>query len=141
MPTNSEDIINNPSENLPDNDRRISPQLTSDLRGVTYGLTYDRNSITRPASPLAPTGLIFSTTGVSNGYASRVDGITDFNAYNDYIHYSSVGDIGGGAIGSALGSAGITNVSTGASGPRFNVYNSLKKATIRFEMYSREYRI
>ena len=121
MPTNSEDVTNNPSENLSDNDSRISPQLTSDLKGVTYGLTYDRNSNTRPASSLAPTGLTFATTGVSNGYASRVNGITDFNAYNNYIHYKST----------------VPNM----AGPQFNVYNALKKATLRFEIYSREYRI
>jgi hypothetical protein len=129
MPTNSEDIINNPSENLPDNNRFLSPQLTSDLRGVTYGLTYDKNNNIREPSSLAPTGLIFNPiptyqssdgSGISNGYASRVSGITDFKAYNNYVHYKST---------------------TTGPGPQFNVYNALKKATLRFEIYSREYRI
>lgn len=129
MPTNSENIVNNPSENLSDNDKFLSPQLTNDLRGVTYGLTYNKNSNTRQPSSLAPNGLIFNPipmyqssdgSGISNGYASRVSGITDFNAYNNYIHYKPT--------------------TTGA-GPQFNVYNALKKATFRFEIYSREYRI
>jgi hypothetical protein len=138
MPTDSENINNNPSEGLDANDSRISPQLTNDMRGVTYGLTYDAVSVARPPSPIAPNGLTFETVGISNGYASRVNGITDFKEYNDYIHYAPIGSAG--AVGSALGGAGITNVSMGSS-PRFNVYNSLITASFRFEMYSRQYRV
>jgi hypothetical protein len=141
MPTDSENINNNPSEGLDANDSRISPQLTNDMRGVTYGLTYDAVSVARPPSPIAPNGLTFETVGISNGYASRVNGITDFKEYNDYIHYSPIGNAGAGAIGSALGGAGISNVSTGGTGTRFNVYDSLVRASFRFEIYSRQYRV
>lgn len=124
MPTSSENQNNNPSEFLPDNDPKISKPLTNPVRGVTYGLTYTPNEANR--SVLSPTNLEFDQTTpirtLSNGYQSRVDGITDFTVYNDYIHYASP------AI-SALG------------GPRrLNVYGQLVKATFRFEIYSRQYR-
>lgn len=135
MPTKSENTNINPSENVASTDRQISPQLMDHISGVTYGYTYDKVSITRPPSPLAPNGLVFSTTGVSNGYASTVKGITDFTAYNDYIHYAPV--TGGGVI-SALQDAGITNVVSPSF--RFNVFSKLVKANFRFEIYSRQYR-
>ncbi len=134
MPTDSENINNNPSEGLDANDSRISPQLTNDMRGVTYGLTYDAVSVARPPSPIAPNGLTFETVGISNGYASRVNGITDFTAYNDYIHYAPIG------LGGVLAGAGINNVNGGGS-TRFNVYDSLVRASFRFEIYSRQYRV
>ncbi len=134
MPTDSENTNNNPSEALNANDDQLSPQLTNDVRGVTYGLTYDAVSVARPPSPIAPNGLIFETAGISNGYASRVNGITDFTAYNDYIHYTPIG------LGGVLSSAGVNNVNGGGSA-RFNVYNSLVRASFRFEIYNRQYRI
>jgi hypothetical protein len=115
MPTKSENININPSELVPEGNREISRQLTDNISGVTYGYTYDSVSVTRPPSPLTPNGLIFATTGISNGYASTISGITDFTAYNDYIHY-------------------------GPAPARFNVFNNLVKANFRFEIYTRQYR-
>lgn len=121
MPTSSENQNNNPSEFLPDNDPQISKPLTNPVRGVTYGLTYTPNEANR--SIISPTNLEFDQTNptrvLSNGYQSRVNGITDFRAYNDYIHYA-----------------------TPQLGPsrRINVYNTLVKANFRFEMYSSQYR-
>jgi hypothetical protein len=112
MPTNAE-TNNNPSEFLPSNSRAISKPITDNVSGLTYGLTYTPNASNRSA--LSPTNLVFDQgTGISNGYASRVNGITDFTAYNQYIHHSQ--------------------------GFRYNVFPNLIKANFRFEIYSRQYR-
>jgi hypothetical protein len=136
MPTGSENTNINPSELVPAGDRKISRQLVDNISGVTHGYIYDSASTTRPQSPLAPNGLIFATTGISNGYASTVSGITNFTAYNDYIHYAPVG--AGGSLGGALTGAGITNVASPAT--RFNVFPNLVRANFRFEIYTRQYR-
>lgn len=116
MATKSE-IDNNPSEFLPDTDRSISPPITNNVSGVTYGISYIPNESNR--SPLSPTNLTFDQAqGISNGYSSRVNGITDFTAYNDYIHYGS-----------------------GATAKRFNAFAALRRANQRFEIYSRQYRV
>lgn len=112
----SENVANNPSENFADNDRRISPPITSQIRGSTFGIDY--NPVEPPISIFAPNGLIFTTDGLSNGYYVGVNGITDFTAYNDYIHYDT--------------SFAVT---------RGNVYSNLVRASFRFEIYSRQYRI
>lgn len=116
MPTASE-TGNNPSEFLPPNDRSLFPPITNNISGLTYGIKYMPNNDNR--SPLSPTNLIFDQCqGLSNGYPSIVNGITDFTAYNDYIHYAD-----------------------GLKTPKkFNVFNNLIKANERFEIYSRQYR-
>lgn len=117
MPTESE-RNNNPSEFLPPDDRSLSPPITNNISGLTYGLTYNPNESIR--SPLSPTNFVFDQcAGLSNGYYSTVNGITDFTAYNDYIHYAG----------------GLPKTPT-----KFNVFNNLIKATQRFEIYSRKYR-
>ena len=125
MPTLSENQDNNPSEFLPSGDPKISKPITNPVRGVTYGLTYTPNEANR--SVLSPTNLEFDQTTptriLSNGYQSRVNGITDFTAYNDYIHY-----------------APRTPQLPNATPNRFNVYTQLVRANFRFEIYKRQYR-
>jgi hypothetical protein len=77
---------------------------------VPAGLSFDKN----PESNGDP---IFS--GVSNAYQTRVNGITDFTAYNNYIHY----DI-------AQRKTPLTH----------NVFQSIRKASFRFQKYSSQYR-
>lgn len=116
MASESENQNVNPSEFINEGDPALIPPLTNDVSGLTYGLTYTPNENNR--SLFSPTNFIFDqTSGLSNGYKSRVSGITDFTAYNDYIHYLPVG-----------------------MGLSFNVYRTLVKATTRFEIYSRQYR-
>ena len=101
-----------PSEYLADTDTALRTQLTSGVIGLTNGLTYNPNSSNR--SPVAPNGLVFNTVGVSNGLSSRFNGITDFTAYNPYIHYYNT--------------------------TKINIMPNLVLASARFEIYSRQYR-
>lgn len=117
MPSSSENVNINPSENLATGSAGISPPITNNISGLTYGITYSPNS--NNTASFSPHGLVFGQQGVSNAYASRVNGITDFKNYNDYIHYTPV---------------------NGTTGYRINVFNTLKKASLRFEIYSRNYR-
>lgn len=123
MPTPSENQGNNPSEFLPSGDPKISKPLTNPVVGVTYGLTYTPDEANRSA--LSPTNLEFDQTTptriLSNGYQSRVSGITDFTAYNDYIHY-------------------VPPTPPSITPTRVNVYNQLVRANFRFEIYKKQYR-
>lgn len=130
--TNSEN--NNPSEFLAENNVGLRRILTSGIIGLTNGMAYNPSESNR--SPLAPTGLQFATTGVSNGYLMGVSGITDFVAYNPYIHHYAVS--AGGAISSALNNAGVRNV--GSSITTVNVMPNLVMATQRFQIYTRRFR-
>lgn len=126
MVTNSE--LRNVEENYADDSPQLTRVLSSGIIGLTNntvyrGLESNRNSV-------APDYLRFSTTGISNGLDSKINGIEDFNAYNPYIHHTPIG---------ALASAGITNVEGG--GPTtIDVMQNLVLASVRFEIYSRQYR-
>lgn len=121
MPTDAENN-NNPSEFLQSSAREISKPITNNVFGLTYGLTYSPNASNRSA--LSPTNLVFDQgTGISNGYVSRVNGITDFTAYNPYIHHAPIGSTGPGQMTS------------------INVMGALVLANFRFEIYSRQYRV
>lgn len=120
MASSSENKTINPSEFVDPKHRSISPPLTDNIDGIPAisGVSGVIVPDGKNKSLLSPTYLIFDkATGLSNGYSTMVSGITDFTAYNDYIHYTPIGGL-----------------------VRINVYNSLIKATSRFEIYSRQYR-
>lgn len=131
MPTSSESQNNNPSEFIDDNNNLLSPKITNNIDGINYTVTSSNTS------SLSPNGLIFSQAGISNAYASKVNGITDFTAYNDYIHHTNHGN-----MPSMPNIPGIPNVLSSNGGTRFNVYATLIKANDawRFEIYNTKYR-
>ena len=132
----------NPEENYLDNSIELRRPLSSGIIGLTNGLTYTASEANR--SPVAPNQLTFETIGMSNGLASKINGINDFLAYNSYIHHQTVGG-GGGAegIAGALGGVGINNFSAapGDGGTRIDVMGTLVVASKRFEIYSRQFRV
>jgi hypothetical protein len=125
MATNSE--FRNVEENYTDNSIQLRRVLSSGIIGLANDIPYNPSESNR--SLAAPDYLSFPTTGVSNGLDSKIKGIEDFVAYNPYIHHAPLG---------ALASAGITNVDGGIT--TINVMNNLVLASIRFELYSRQYR-
>jgi hypothetical protein len=99
-------------KNLSEFVSNISTELTSGIIGLTNGLSYNPSELN--TNVIAPTRLTFNALGVSNGLQSALDGITDFTAYNPYIHHQN-------------------NVTV-------NVMQNLVVASNRFEIYSRQYR-
>ena len=119
---------NNLEEKLPNDDRAISPLLSSGIITNSNNIpdSVIISQVYRPSntntSPLSPVGLAFTeNSDLSNGLSSRLtaasSGITDFIAYNPYIHYDSTG--------------GVKTI---------NIMNNIVLASQRFEIYSREYR-
>jgi len=110
--TSSESL--NTEETLADNNVALRRPMSSGIIGLTKDITYTPNAAN--VSPLAPNNLVFATTGISNGYQSSLDtsGITNFTAYNDYIHNEGF--------------------------RRKNVMGTLVLASQRFEVYSRQFR-
>lgn len=133
---------NNVEETYADSSTELMRPMSSGIIGLTNGLTYSPLESNR--SSVAPNYLNFPSAGISNGYLSAISGITDFTAYNSYIHHVTVGGVGGGAgdIAGALGGAGISNFSAPADGQgtRINVMRSIVLASNRFEIYSRQFR-
>jgi hypothetical protein len=136
MATRSEEA--NIEENYLDNSAELRRPLSSGIIGLTNGLTYTASEANR--SPVAPNQLTFDTIGMSNGLASKINGINDFVAYNSYIHYASLGG-GAESIAGALGGAGINNFSAPGGGTRIDVMGTLVVASKRFEIYSRQFRV
>jgi hypothetical protein len=128
---------NNPEENYLDNSVQLRRPLSSGIIGLTNGLTYTPLEANR--SPVAPNQLTFDTIGMSNGLASKINGINDFVAYNSYIHYAPLGG-GAESIAGTLSRAGINNFSAGG-GTRIDVMGTLVVASKRFEIYSRQFRV
>ena len=122
----------NAEETYADNSVQLRREMSSGIIGLTNGIVYI--PLESNINPVAPSGLIFPTIGVSSGYLSATSGITDFTAYNPYIHHVSVGA----GVGGALNNAGISNV--GSSLTTVNVMNSIVLSSIRFEIYSRKFR-
>ena len=129
----------NPEENYLDNSIELRRPLSSGIIGLTNGLTYTPLEANR--SPVAPNQLTFETIGMSNGLASKINGINDFLAYNSYIHHKTVGGGGVENIAGALGGAGINNFSAPGGGTRIDVMGTLVVASKRFEIYSRQFRV
>lgn len=128
----------NTEETLPDESPALRRVLSSGIIGLTNGITYNPSEANK--SPLAPNYLSFPTTGVSNGLASKINGINDFTAYNPYIHHMIVGDLGAGSIETTLNGAGINNFSSSSAGTQINIMNNIVLASNRFELYSRQFR-
>ena len=128
---------NNPEENYDDNSVQLRRPLSSGIIGLTNGLTYTPSEANR--SPVAPNQLTFDTIGMSNGLASQINGITDFVAYNPYIHHHTVGNASAG-ISEVLNNAGIGNFDSSTS-TQINVMSNLVIASQRFEIYSRQFRV
>jgi hypothetical protein len=138
MVTTSEQA--NVEETYDDSSIQLMRPMSSGIIGLTNGLTYSPLESNR--SSVAPNYLNFPTVGISNGYLSAISGITDFTAYNSYIHHITVSNNGAGNIAGALGGAGISNFSAPADGQgtRINVMRSIVLASNRFEIYSRQFR-
>lgn len=130
--TNSE--RSNIEENYPDDSPQLRRVLSSGIIGSTNNTPYNGSESSR--SPVAPDYLSFATTGLSNGLDSKIRGIEDFNAYNPYIHHTAVGSSS--SVSSTLQGVGINNVGGGIT--TVNVMQNLVLASIRFEIYSRQYR-
>lgn len=132
--TESED--KNAEERLADSDPMLRRELSSPsgIIGLTNGIVYTPSQAN--VSPLTPNGFVFPTVGMSNGYSSSLNasGITDFTAYNPYIHHVAVGA----GVTSALNNAGIYNAGTSLT--KVEIMNSLVLSSQRFEIYSREFR-
>lgn len=123
----------NVEETYADNSTQLMRPMSSGIIGLTNGLVYAPSESN--TSPVAPNYLNFPTVGISNGYLSAISGITDFTAYNSYIHHLTVGG------GAGLGGAGISNFSPSAGGgTRVNVMDNIVLASNRFEIYSRQFR-
>jgi hypothetical protein len=114
MPTNAE--LQNASEFLPDNSPMLSSRLTNNINGISASTPY--TPLNTNVAGFAPNGFNFDAQGMSNGYNTRISGITDFREYNNYIHNSQI---------------------QGAT-VQFNVYDNLSLATQAFRIYSRQYR-
>jgi hypothetical protein len=127
----------NPEEDYADDSLQLRRPLSSGIIGLTDGLTYTSSEANR--SPVAPNQLTFDTIGMSNGLSSKINGITDFVAYNPYIHHHTVGNASAG-ISEALNNAGIGNFNSSTS-TQINVMNTLVVASKRFEIYSRQFRV
>jgi hypothetical protein len=138
MVTTSEQA--NIEETYADNSIQLMRPMSSGIIGLTNGLTYSPLESNR--SSIAPNYLNFPSAGISNGYLSAISGITDFTAYNSYIHHITVSNNGAGNIAGALGNAGISNFSAPADGQgtRINVMRSIVLASNRFEIYGRQFR-
>lgn len=136
MSTNTENL--NLEETLPNNNRAISPLLSSGIITNSNGIA-DTATISQVYAPnnnntslVAQNGLVFNgNSDLSNGLSSLLtaaaSGITDFTAYNAYIHYDSLG--GGGGF-----------LSSSAPARKINIMNNIVLASQRFEIYSRQYR-
>jgi hypothetical protein len=131
---------NNVEETYADSSTELMRPMSSGIIGLTNGLTYSPLESNR--SSVAPNYLNFPSAGISNGYLSAISGITDFTAYNSYIHHLTVGGGGGaGNIARTLGAAGINNVSAPAGGgTRVDVMSNIVLASNRFEIYGRQFR-
>ena len=129
----------NPEENYADESAQLRRPLSSGIIGLTNGLTYTPLEANR--SPVAPNQLTFETIGMSNGLASKINGINDFLAYNSYIHHQTVGGGGAENIAGTLSRAGINNFSAPGGGTRIDVMGTLVVASKRFEIYSRQFRV
>jgi hypothetical protein len=123
----------NIEETYADNSVQLRRPMSSGIIGVTDGLIYLPSEFN--SSSVAPTGLIFSTTGVSSGLFSsiRASGITNFTAYNPYIHYSPLGGLNSTML-EAANNAGVSSTI------RINVMETLVFASQRYEIYSRKFR-
>jgi len=130
---------NNVEETYADSSTELMRPISSGIIGLTNGLTY--SPLESNKSSVAPNYLNFPSTGISNGYLSAISGITDFTAYNSYIHHITVGNNGADNIAGALGNAGISNFSAPAgAGTQINVMRNIVLASNRFEIYSRQFR-
>jgi hypothetical protein len=140
MATNSE--LKNIEETLPDNDPMLSRAIVNSNNATTTTTTAGPDAPNPVNGSLSPNYLVFETYGLSNGKASLSNSITDFTAYNSYIHHLTVGGGGGaGDIARTLGAAGINNVSAPAGGgTRVNVMSNIVLASNRFEVYNRSFR-
>jgi hypothetical protein len=107
-------------------------------------MSYSLTSGTRPVIHNEPAnngllrqqGLDFvETTYLSNGRSSLQNSITDFLAYNPYIHHQNLTGSTGGLLAD-IGSLG--NVAPQAT--TINVMQNIVLASNRFELYNRTYR-
>jgi hypothetical protein len=130
----------NVEETYADDSIQLRRLMSSGIIGLTNGLTYTPSESN--TSSVTPNYLNFPTAGISNGNSSAFYGITNFTAYNPYIHHITVGGDGGaGNIAGALGGAGISNFSPSAGDvTRVNVMDNIVLASNRFEIYSRQFR-
>jgi hypothetical protein len=130
MPTYSENQLNEPFD--------VSHILLGAVDGTDTTTTPQPKATFVGRSIVAPNGLNFSeNTDLSNGnYSRQVNnyyGINDFSLFNPYIHYSSNSASAGNAM-SDFGVAGESNAL------KINVWSFLQEASVRFEIYSRQYR-
>ena len=139
MSTNTEKQAAAPEEYLADialgeNNNQFRTVLTSGIitrsDGVSSYISYNPNDLTTLKNnillhPTVPTQTSFDKnpeagsqaifSGVSNAYKVLRSGITDFTAYNDYIHYDG-------------------------SNKRWNVMPNLVRSTFHFQMYGNQFR-
>lgn len=119
MGTGSEN--KNEEERLANNSPLLSRELVKNITGLPAKTVYPvddasfnaRQNLENNNNPLRPNGLTFDPW-VSN--AKAASGTTDFTTYNNYIH----------PVGDTL--------------KVWNVYASLQKAAIQWQVYSRTYR-
>jgi hypothetical protein len=127
----------NVEETYADDSIQLRRPMSSGIIGLTNGLTYTPSESN--TSSVTPNYLNFPSAGISNGYLSAINGITDFTAYNSYIHHVTVG--GAGNVDGALRGAGISNFSgSSGGGTRINVMSNIVLASNRFEIYGRQFR-